>query len=155
MVSVVAREGSALPSREITQDYDVILMVGKPLGSLVVWDTICRDNKVAFFAAVSRGSQAFFFTDLGDHSYQAHVRLQLLPICYTLVKGRRNLTKWIIPLLSKAYGSALLVSGMRLGDHCIDGLDLMSLIFPINENDGKDKAAFGCPHRYQFSRESW
>ena len=73
MVSVVARSGSALPSKEITQDYDVVLVVGKSLGSLVVWDTICHDNKVAFFAAVSRGTQAFFFTDLGEHSYQGHV----------------------------------------------------------------------------------
>ena len=73
MVSIAARQGPALPSKEIAQDYDVVLIVGKPLGSLVVWDTICRDNNVKFFAAASRGTQAFFFSDLGEHSYQPPV----------------------------------------------------------------------------------
>ena len=74
MVSIAARAGPAVPSKEIAQDYDVVLIIGQPLGSLVVWDTICRDNKVKFFAAISRGPQAFFFSDLGEHTYQPQVK---------------------------------------------------------------------------------
>lgn len=75
MVSIAARVGPAVASKEIAQDYDVILIVGQPLGNLVVWNTICRDNNVKFFAAVSRGTQAFFFSDLGEHTYQPQVRI--------------------------------------------------------------------------------
>lgn len=73
MVSIAARKGPALPSKGIVKDYDVVLIVGKPLGSLVGWDTICRESNVNFFAAVSRGTQAFFFSDLGEHSFQLPV----------------------------------------------------------------------------------
>ena len=75
MVSIAARAGPAVPSKEIAQDYDIVLIVGQPLGSLVVWDTVCRDNKVKFFAAVSRGTQAFFFSNLGEHTYQPQVKV--------------------------------------------------------------------------------
>ena len=73
MVSVAARAGPVAPSRDIVHDYDLVLIVGRPFGSLVLWDTLCRDNGVAFFAAVSRGMQAFFFTDLGQHTFQPPV----------------------------------------------------------------------------------
>ena len=78
MVSIAARAGPVTPSRDIVHDYDLILIVGRPLGSLVLWDTLCRDNGVAFFAAVSRGTQAFFFTDLGEHTFQPPVSTQSL-----------------------------------------------------------------------------
>lgn len=73
MVSTAARTGPATPSKDLVQAYDVVLIVGQPLGNLVVWDTICRECSVKFFAAVSRGTQAFFFSDLGQHSFQPPV----------------------------------------------------------------------------------
>jgi hypothetical protein len=75
MVSIVARPGPATPGKELIGDYDVVLVVGRPLGSLVIWDSLCRDNGKAFFAAVSRGSQAFFFSNLGTHTFQQQVGL--------------------------------------------------------------------------------
>ena len=73
MVNVAARPGPAVPGKELIGNYDVVLVVGRPLGSLVKWDSLCRDHGRAFFAAVSRGSQAFFFANLGTHSFQQQV----------------------------------------------------------------------------------
>ena len=74
LVKLSAREGPATASKDLIADYDLMLIVGRPLGSLVLWDTLCRDNHVAFFAGISRGGLACFFSDLGSHSYSPVVR---------------------------------------------------------------------------------
>ena len=75
LVSIVARDSTGdAPSEDLVEGYNLVLIVGKPLGSLVAWDSICRKKGIAFLAAVSRGTQAFFFQDAGDHSYQPPVR---------------------------------------------------------------------------------
>ena len=80
LVSIAARQNSGndpdedfTQSEELIQGYNLVLVVGKPIGSLINLDNLCRKNKIAFLAAVSRGTQAIFFQDAGQHSFQPPV----------------------------------------------------------------------------------
>ena len=85
LVSIAARQNSGndpdedfTQSEELIQGYNLVLVVGKPIGSLIDLDNLCRKNKIAFLAAVSRGTQAFFFQDAGQHSFQPPVNFSSL-----------------------------------------------------------------------------
>lgn len=78
MISVSAKSvKSEEPSEEIVQGFNLVLVVGKPLGSLIPWNKLCRQKGIAFLAAISRGTQALFFQDAGEHSFQPPVSLPL------------------------------------------------------------------------------
>ena len=71
LVQVSSSPGSAAapPQPSALEQYHVALVAGSSLAQLRRWDEACAAAGVPFFGAMSRGTVAFLFADLLEHSY--------------------------------------------------------------------------------------
>ncbi len=68
-VSSAAASVATPPEPSALEQYHVALAAGSSLAQLQRWDDACAAAGVPFFGAMSRGTAAFLFADLLEHSY--------------------------------------------------------------------------------------
>ena len=75
LVQVSSGAGSVAtpPEPSALEQYHVALVAGSSLAQLQRWDDACAAAGVPFFGAMSRGTAAFLFADLLEHSYTTEV----------------------------------------------------------------------------------
>lgn len=77
LVTVSARSGAPEADTDLSylQDYQVVLLAGANLQTMLRYDQACTSYGVAFYTVTSRGSNSYFFANLHEHAYTITVRM--------------------------------------------------------------------------------
>ncbi|KAK9797017.1 hypothetical protein WJX73_007198 [Symbiochloris irregularis] len=71
LVTVSARSGSPEAETDLSfiKGYQVLLLAGANLQTMLRYDQACTAYGVAFYTVISRGSNSYFFANLHEHAY--------------------------------------------------------------------------------------